>query len=191
MPDNTWTIYTPAYFILPHYQLTQVGDESWLTINIQVPRDEDPQEILPGLREALATRCQTLVDGNSAWNDAVPQATDVNYPMSYATWDQIIRSATERIKNSALRKVVLSRVAEICFDENVNVDAALDYLAEHYANCYRFLFEPRPHHAFYGATPELLARVEGQTLTTMGLAGTIRRGATEVEDEAYGWQILE
>ena len=26
----------PAYFVLPHYQLTQVGGETWLTINVQV-----------------------------------------------------------------------------------------------------------------------------------------------------------
>ncbi|HLV35628.1 MAG TPA: isochorismate synthase, partial [Spirillospora sp.] len=59
-----------------------------------------------------------------------------------------------------------------------------------YADCYRFLFEPRPYHAFYGATPELLAQVEGRRLRTMALAGSIRRGLTPADDAAYAEQIL-
>jgi menaquinone-specific isochorismate synthase len=89
-----------------------------------------------------------------------------------------------------LQKVVLSRVAEIRFTHKVNVDAALDYLSDQYADCYRFLFEPRPHHAFFGATPELLAQVQGRQLQTMALAGSIRRGHNAVEDDAYAAEIF-
>jgi menaquinone-specific isochorismate synthase len=72
----------------------------------------------------------------------------------------------------------------------VDVDGALVYLNEHYNDCYRFLFEPRPFHAFYGATPELLAKVDGRTLTSMALAGSIRRSADPLEDAALGQQLL-
>lgn len=190
VPDNTWTIYTPAWFILPHYQLVEVGDEAWLTINVQIAAEDDPDAVIPGLREALAARCDELLSPVDLYDQSTPEPVDVNYPMSYAAWERIITDATDRIRAGDLRKVVLSRVAEVRFDENVNVDNALDHLSEHYADCYRFLFEPRPHHAFYGATPELLAQVEGRKLTTMALAGSIRRGHTPDEDAAYTREIL-
>lgn len=191
VPDNTWTVYAPAYFVLPHYQLAQLGHDAWLTMNVHLAPDEDADAIIPQLGEALKLRADSLLAGQGMdQNGALPQPLDVNYPMPYDTWEHIITDAVGRIKTSALEKVVLARVAEIRFSDNVNVDAALDYLSEHYADCYRFVFEPRPHHAFYGATPELLARVDGRTLTTMGLAGSIRRGLTPEDDAAYAGQIL-
>ena len=38
--DNTWTAFHPAHFVLPHYQLVQKGETSWLTINALVPESE-------------------------------------------------------------------------------------------------------------------------------------------------------
>jgi menaquinone-specific isochorismate synthase len=66
----------------------------------------------------------------------------------------------------------------------------LAFLIEHYPECYRFLFEPRPYHAFYGATPELIAKVNDKQVATMGLAGSIRRGDTPEEDDAFAIQLL-
>jgi menaquinone-specific isochorismate synthase len=110
--------------------------------------------------------------------------------MSYETWRQMIERATQTMRRSELNKVVLSRVCELRFEELVDVDAALVYLNQVYPDCYRFLFEPRPYHAFYGATPELLASVHGVTLTTMGLAGSIQRGQTSVEDATLAQELL-
>lgn len=192
VPDNTWTIYAPAYFVLPHYQLAQVGDRAWLTINVHIPPDEDPDELLPQLDEVLAARCDMLLAGQSnLTEDAImPAPVEENYPMPYAVWERSINEAVGRIRAGELQKVVLARAAEIRFDGNVDVDGALDFLSEHYADCYRFLFEPRPHHAFFGATPELLAHVENRRLITMALAGSIRRGGTDADDNALAQTLL-
>ena len=64
-------------------------------------------------------------------------------------------------------------------------------LKQNYPNCYRFLFEPVPGHAFYGATPELLAEVSGSALRTVALAGSIKRGQTPEEDAMLGQQLLD
>ncbi|MBZ0286725.1 MAG: isochorismate synthase, partial [Anaerolineae bacterium] len=190
VPDNTWTIYAPAYFILPHYQLTRRGGQTWLTLNAHTAPDEDVTKTLAELREALAARAALLKTGRPLSTDHPMSPVSVRYPMAFETWAQIITDATTRIKAGELKKVVLSRVCEIRFSEWVNVDSALDFLAEKYANSYRFLFEPRPHHAFYGATPELLVKVDDARIRTMGLAGSIRRGATPDEDAVYAAQIL-
>ncbi len=190
VPDNTWTVYAPAYFVLPHYQLVQIGDDAWLTLNVHLPHEDDYDALLPQLRDVLQDKCDELLASQFA--DGRPsEPVAVNYPMSHDAWGRMITAATNRIEATELQKVVLSRVAEIRFAQNVNVDAALEYLSEQYAGCYRFLFEPRPHHAFYGATPELLAQVQGRQLQTMALAGSIRRGQSAVEDAAYAQEIFD
>jgi menaquinone-specific isochorismate synthase len=190
VPDNTWSIYTPAYFVLPHYQITQFDGEIWLTINATLQPDENPDETLPQLREALDVRYNMLLKTVLPSPSGHQSAVDLNYPMSYEKWERIISDATTRVKAHELDKVVLSRVCEIRFADRVNVDSALDYLSEKYADCYRFLFEPRPYHAFYGATPELLAKVDGYTVETMGLAGSIRRGKNPQEDQDLANHLL-
>ncbi len=188
-PDNTWAAFHPAHFVLPHYQLVQQGSESWLTINAQLPPDEAPESLIPQLHEALTARYELLLAEPDRVNH-MPAPIAVNYPMSFVAWEQMINEATTRTRTTEMSKVVLSRVCEIRFGERVNVDGALDFLAQKYASSYRFLFEPRPAHAFYGATPELLVRVNGRSLTTMGLAGSIARGKTAVDDAALAQEML-
>jgi menaquinone-specific isochorismate synthase len=110
--------------------------------------------------------------------------------MPFEAWTQGIRTAQAHMDAGDLTKVVLARVAEIRFDGRVNIDAALDKLAAAYPETYRFLFEARPGHAFFGATPELLAKVDGQRVTTMGLAGSIRRGETPDDDARLAADLL-
>lgn len=188
-PDSTWAAFHPAHFVLPHYQLVQQGGESWLTINAQLPPDEEPDSLMPQLHEALVARYGLLLAEPSRVNQ-MPPPVAVHYPMSLAAWEEMIAQATKRTRTTEMSKVVLSRVCEIRFGERVNVDGALDFLAQKYASSFRFLFEPRPGHAFYGATPELLVRVNGRSLTTMGLAGSIARGKTAVADAALAEEML-
>lgn len=185
--EHTWAKFAPAYFVLPHFQLVRKDAESWLTINVQIAPDERLDE--DGLRAALDEQCadvQSLDDAPAT--NAVP--TDIDYPMSFEKWSAMIGSAVSAMRRVALNKVVLSRVCEIRFDDLVDVDGALAYLNEAYTGCYRFLFEPIPRLAFFGATPELLIAVEGDQINTMALAGTIKRGETSVDDDALAATIL-
>jgi menaquinone-specific isochorismate synthase len=191
-PDNTWSVFSPAHFILPHFQLAQRDDETWLTINALLSSEEHPEESLPQLREALSARYAEIQAwrGQERVSSDPPKPLQVRYPMPYTTWEQKIVHATKHMQSSDLKKVVLSRVCEIRLDKRVDADSALEYLNQHYANSYRFLFEPRPYHAFYGATPELLAEVNGDALQTMALASSIRRGTSPAEDELLVRQLL-
>lgn len=189
VPDNTWADFAPAQLILPHYQLLRNGDQYYLTINAHSAPTDNPDELLVALREALDTKAATLQHLDPPL-PAHLSPTEVVYPMSHAEWDTMICAATTRIQRGDLSKVVLARVAELRFAQRVNVDGALAFLAQTYAETYRFLFEPRPHVAFYGATPELLLEVQGRRLRTMGLAGSAPRGQTEAEDAVYASELL-
>ena len=186
VPDNTWSAFSPAQFVLPHYQLVRVGADQFLTINALVSRDDNLADSLRGLREALSARL-----GYEASHVPHPlRPTDIRYPMSAEMWAEIVGQATQAIKNGAIEKVVLSRVCEVKAAEPIDVAAALAYLDSHYADSYRFIFEPSPHHAFFGATPELLVRKDGRHIETMALAGSGARGRDKAEDEGLGRQLL-
>lgn len=190
VPDNTWSVYAPAWFVLPHYQFTQVGDEiPYLTLNITIPADEDAVAISDSLIEALGQRAKLLL--NTATVPEAPNTTPLqtNNPMAYPAWEQVITSATDAIHMGELKKVVMARAFELRFAERVNIEHVLDFLDQNYPETHRFLFEPRPYHAFYGATPELLIETAGDQIRTMGLAGSIRRGKTPEEDQTLGETI--
>lgn len=184
--ENTWASFAPAYFVLPHFQLTRSGGETWLTINLLLPADETAD--VAEIREALQARYVALLEAFAAPSSR-NQLTEINYPLSYEAWSDIITDATARMKVDELQKVVLARVCELRFEQRVDIDSALGFLRVKYAGCTIFLFEPMPHLAFYGATPELLVSVEGQHIETMALAGSIKRGATPAADDALAREL--
>jgi isochorismate synthase len=65
----------------------------------------------------------------------------------------------------------------------------LRHLSESYRDCFVFAVGEGDR-CFVGATPERLARVRDGLVSTMSVAGTIRRGATPEEDKALGDYLL-
>lgn len=194
VPDQTWSAFHPAHFVLPHFQLVQRAgedDRAWLTINALLPPGEEPSALRAKLHEALTAQAailsQPLPAPSPAEADAPPE---IRYPLSQAEWAGLIERALADFRQTRLEKVVLARVCEVRRPQPLDVDAALAYLERTYPDCFTFLFEPRPHHAFFGATPELLAEVHGSELTSMGLAGSAPRGQTPAEDARHAGDLL-
>ncbi len=191
LPDNTWTIWSPAWFVLPHYQFTLIDGDSWLSLNVQVPADENVNETLWDLRRALWDRCHALqIVARQLNGRRQERLQTLEYPMTRSTWDDMISTANSRIGAGELQKVVLSRVAEARFDRAPDTGLALEQLRRSYGNCWRFLLEPRAGHAFFGATPELLADVQGRQMKSMALAGSSARGVSRDADEALARQMM-
>lgn len=195
VPDHVWDAFSPAHFILPHFQLTSLEGSTWLTVNALLPTSEDRAAVRPALQQALEMRLAWLQKAvhNRPVPSAPPAAQEpltIRYPMSFGDWSSMLEAGVSRIAEGRMRKVVLARMCELSAAAPFDLDAAVHYLNQNYPECYRFLFEPRPGHAFFGATPELLAAVEGDQLRTMALAGSIRRGQTAGEDAALAAALM-
>ena len=186
VPDNTWSVFNPAEFVLPHYQFAQRGDDRWLTINALVDPADDLDATWRGLGEALAARLALAAEGLS---QTLPTGS-LHFPLSFDQWREMIQRATGVIRAGLLDKVVLARVCELQAAGPIDAAAALEYLDTAYSDSYRFLFEPRPGHAFFGATPELLVRKSGRDVETMALAGSIARGRNSEHDQALAEELL-
>jgi len=183
MPDYAWAGYAPAHFILPHYQYTRHEGAAWMTINAHIPYGDPPGDLQEALESALQEQIALM---QTAPPPPAPSLSleEMRYPMSANQWREMIDAALEQIHAGTLKKVVLARVCELIFHEAVDPAHLLGALGHAYPQTYRFLFEPRPHHAFYGATPELLVDVQGRQLHTMALAGSAKRGRDKTEDQA-------
>jgi isochorismate synthase len=195
VPDNTWAVFHPAHFVLPHVQFWQDGDWAggWLTLNALVHVEDSVTAVQASLREALQARLRWLQDPVQAPDPTqVTSSRVVRYPLSQAAWSHMVESAVSQINQNVFNKVVLARVSEVrdLDAKIIDTDAALAYLQKHYNDCYNFVFEPRPHHAFLGATPELLVRVHGNQLASMALAGSIKRGRDAAEDATFAQTLL-
>ncbi len=190
VPDFAWADFAPAQFLLPHFQLTQIGDARWLTLNSQVSQEDDVQAALHDMRLALAAKIELLrSDARRTTRDQTPVGT-LSHLTTYEDWSRSVTTATQRIREGQLNKVVLSRAAEACFDDVVDIESALVRLAHRFPDAYRFLFEPRAGQVFFGATPELLCDVQGKQVETMALAGSARRGRDEAEDAQFANALL-
>ena len=201
VPDVTWTGFHPAHFILPHFQLVTRGDQSWLTINALLPAEENVSASLPLLNEALETRVESLYRLNELLEAGLPESAssavpppcteaEFDYPLPFAEWAQMIETARRTFAATPMRKVVLSRIAQIRAQRPFDILQALTRLSDLYPTCYTFLFEPQPGNGFLGSSPELLVRVRGKEMETMALAGSIQRGASAAEDAALARALM-
>lgn len=194
VPDEAWSAFHPAHFILPHVQFLQTGDApgGWLTLNALVPEGDGLDAATEALREAALARLAWL-RGAAPATDAAGAAPRLSYPMSFAAWSAMLARALDAISTGVLTKVVLARACELhCNNaaDGLPIETALAALNAEYPECYRFLFEPRPGHAFLGATPELLVNSAGRHFQTMALAGSQKRGATPELDAALEHELL-
>lgn len=189
VPDLVWSDFAPAHLILPHYQLVQRGPQTWLTLNAHIAADANPTARLDELHRVLQRKIAHL-QAAEARPAPRPQPGQITYPMSFAAWERTIEQARHHIRAGQVQKIVLARIAELNAPTPIDSDAVLASLAQNYPTTYRFLFEPRPFRAFLGATPELLAQVDGADCATVALAGSTRRGATLAEDADLIRQLL-
>ncbi|MDX6741242.1 isochorismate synthase [Actinocorallia sp. A-T 12471] len=98
-----------------------------------------------------------------------------------AAWADAVRTATARIRQGELGKVVLARDLWAEADEPIDPRVLLRRLSARFPDCYTFAVD-----GLVGATPELLVRRIGGEIASLVLAGTTPRGADEAADRALG-----
>lgn len=96
-----------------------------------------------------------------------------------ATWEGLVADAVRRIAAGDLDKVVLAREVVAETAEPLDVRWPLTRLAETYPSCWTFHVD-----GFFGATPEMLVRLERGLVTSRVLAGTVRRTGDDEHDLA-------
>jgi salicylate biosynthesis isochorismate synthase len=101
-----------------------------------------------------------------------------------------VTRAVERIGAGELTKVVLAREVRVHAAGAIDPAPVYDGLRAGFPACFCYLVGT-PELTFLGASPELLARREGQRVQTVALAGTRRRSADPSVDSHLGEQLMQ
>jgi isochorismate synthase len=166
--------------------LTIRGGEAWLTCNILVEPEADPDSEA----EMMASLCNEWLSHSMAQNYRHGATVLSMHEMRAASeWKNEVARTAQDIAGGKLEKAVLARAVRLEADSAFDTAAALQRLSESYRDCYIFAVASGER-CFISATPERLAQVRDGVVKTMSLAGSTRRGATPDEDQALGAALL-
>lgn len=95
---------------------------------------------------------------------------------------KLVETALREISRGSFQKVVLARITQLQFSAPISPWPLLHKLLEATQETTIYGFQPSPHEAFIGATPENLYKRKGTTLLAESIAGTRKRGSSLQED---------
>ncbi len=177
-----WDQFGDSLFFIPKRMLTKMKDETYLTLNLLCEPGDETQKLLVSIQEILQEDLNKATHySNSVCNGLEEIATDI--------WLEKVGTAIHDIKEGKMDKVVLAREARLLFQDKVSSEAVLRNLKTDQPTSFIFSLESGSD-CFVGASPERLIKKQGTTLLSTCLAGSIRRGKSEEEDEMLGKELL-
>ncbi len=188
-----WSEFPDGLLILPHFLLSYNADHVTLTINSMI-RATDSIELQAQQIEEDLSKLQIAIKQSS--NIPLQHSTtlfSIYESQSASEWMKMVANVVEKIRQGTFEKVVLARDIELVLDdpsETFDITSTLQRLRENYPGAYVFAIQ-RGESFFIGATPERLVLAQDGQIHTMALAGSVRRGETEVEDMQLGAELLQ
>ena len=162
--------------VVPRVVVGRRDGVTWLTVVAASAREA---------RHAVAETVAAL-----AHPTAVPEAPrGVAYSegtLSVPDWQSAVTEAVRRIDDGELDKVVLARDVVVTTDGPIDPRHLLTRLAAKYPSCWAFSVD-----GLLGATPEMLVRRIGDTVTSRVLAGTMRRSSDATNDASLAEALLD
>ncbi len=184
--SSAWSSLAPAAMVLPELSLCRSGAETFLTVNAMLhPGDDREQKVA-----ALAARLAGLRSDPLALLDPHPTSrVEIRSARPPGEFERSVSAATERIAAGEISKVVLAREVLVNAGAAHDPAALFGALREQFSSCFCFCCGT-PEAAFIGASPELLLRRSGASVSTVALAGSIRRSSDPAVDDHLGEQLM-
>jgi isochorismate synthase len=185
----TWSSLAPASLVLPEISICRSGGRSFLTVHTMVGSGDERE--VERLAEPLGARLASLrATEPLPLLDPHPTAhARIRSARSPGEFEAAVEAATSRIAAGEMTKVVLAR--EVIVDAAAAHDPAALFgaMREQFPACFCFCCGT-PEAAFIGASPELLIRRSGASVSTVALAGSTRRSSDPAVDDHLGEQLL-
>lgn len=173
--SSAWSSLSPGSLVLPELSLCRSGERSFLTLNAIVQPGDDA--------EARAAALEARLNGLRA---EAPLPMLDPHPTSHAEihsvrppgdFEAAVAAATARIGAGEFSKVVLAREVVVSAGAAHDPAALFGAMREQFPACFCFCCGT-PEASFIGASPELLVRRSGASVSTVALAGSTRRSST-------------
>ncbi len=171
---------------MPELSICRSGSDTFLTINAVVRPGDDPEAKAASLEGRLAG----LRDDPLPLLDPHPTSrVEISSVRPPEDFERMIASATERIKAGEMSKIVLAREVLVSAGSAHDPGAVFGAMREQFPSCFCFCCGTSEA-AFIGASPELLLRRTGASVSTVALAGSTRRSSDPAVDDHLGEQLL-
>jgi salicylate biosynthesis isochorismate synthase/menaquinone-specific isochorismate synthase len=184
--SSTWSSLAPAMMALPELSICRSGEEVFVTANALVQPGEDQAERI----DRIASRISGLRADPLPMLDPDPMSRPrIHSVRPPGEFERAVEAATSRIGSSDLRKVVLAREVVVSAGSAHDPAALFGAMREQFPSCFCFCCGTAEA-AFIGASPELLVRRSGASVSTVALAGSTRRSSDPAVDDHLGEQLL-
>ena len=187
-----WKKFGAARFVLPEWMLVEIGNLHLLTLAIEKndrAADDIYQEIISKITDFLnlAGRLQNFAQVE---NDQANILCTLQAPEDRKKWISKVQKAKKLISQDKFEKIVLARSVSFQSKRNLHPTIIAHKLREKYPACYNFMIQRDPETTFLGASPERLASFNNGLFLTEGLAGSISRGKSAIEDASLAHTLL-
>jgi salicylate biosynthesis isochorismate synthase/menaquinone-specific isochorismate synthase len=183
---SAWSSLAPASLVLPEVSICRTGEKAFLTVNAVVHPGDNTGEVVG----ALTARLSNLRGDPLPLLDPHPTSrVEISSALPPGDFERTIIAATDRIGAGEMSKVVLAREVLVSAGAAHDPAALFGAMREQFSSCFCFCCGT-PEAAFIGASPELLLRRSGAGVSTVALAGSIRRSSDPAVDDHLGEQLL-
>jgi isochorismate synthase len=185
--SSTWSSLSPGSLILPELSLCRSGTTTFLTVNAVVQAGDDAQQRAAALAARLSgLRTQAPLPLLDPHPTAHAEIRSARPPVEF---EGAVEAATARIGTGEMSKVVLAREVVVGAGAAHDPAALFGAMRVQFPTCFCFCCGT-PEAAFIGASPELLVRRSGASVSTVALAGSTRRSSDPAVDDHLGEQLL-
>jgi isochorismate synthase len=183
-PD--WSSFEPASMVLPEISFSSDPSGTTMTLNAVIDRSSDSRAVESGLLArvaALSAPSMPMLDPHPSHRPSIDSAR------SPGQFEASVAAAVERIQAGEIEKVVLAREVVVRAGSAHDPAAIFAAIREGFPSCFNFCVGT-PEAAFIGASPELLVRCAGRSVSTVGLAGSTRRSSDPAVDDHLAEKLM-
>ncbi|HEU4943628.1 MAG TPA: isochorismate synthase [Solirubrobacterales bacterium] len=184
--SSAWSSLAPASMVLPELSICRSGADTFLTVNAVIRPGDDPAEKRAGLEARLAS---LRADPLPLLDPHPTSRVEISSVRPPGDFERMIAAATARIRAGEMSKIVLAREVLVSAGAAHDPAAVFGAMREQFPSCFCFCCGT-PEAAFIGASPELLLRRSGASVSTVALAGSTRRSSDPAVDDHLGEQLL-
>jgi salicylate biosynthesis isochorismate synthase/menaquinone-specific isochorismate synthase len=184
--SSPWSSLAPASLVLPELSICRSGDGAFLTVNAVVQAGDDAERIVSGLEARVSSLRADPLPMLDPHPTSRVEISSVRLPGGF---ERSVSAATERIGAGEMEKVVLAREVLVTAGAAHDPAALFGAMRQQFSSCFCFCCGT-PEAAFIGASPELLLRRSGASVSTVALAGSARRSSDPAVDDHLGEQLM-
>jgi salicylate biosynthesis isochorismate synthase len=182
---SEWRSFPPMSLHVPELALARTAGRTFMTVAVNVAAGDEVESHLAAVARRLAELRHPAGagDGGAIAAERSSRHSPDHYRSAVAT-------AVTRIRAGELEKVVLAREVDVRAAKPHSTAAVYRRLRERFPSCLVFCVG-RGEDAFLAASPELLVRREGLSVSTVALAGSAPRGTNATDDVRLGRDLLD